>query len=378
MSLEIVQLASFPTYAQNSTKTNLLQGVMPSGYEVHALEIVFEFNLSINTGSGTIVAADHQTIINALVQRLRFSAYGQNDVFNLTGPESRVLTVAALNRDPFVESLAVGTGTTTTPTAYKLKLVIPFIHKSLDYPEMFCPSSDQLNLAGTKIDIDTGSASLTTISVGGGASTITVTDVKLFMVGVPAPVTHVGPAMYWRSKAISQNLDIEYGPACDLFVADERAFATVEVQVNNFEIIRDGRSGPKNISPTNLAQHYPVWGVPSTDGVKPLDLTTTASTPVTPLIYPNGAVRCTEWQLPFYMQSRQIRQNLANAGSPTATYLFWQVRPVNEIQNQAIQLAAANGIPISTVDQLVVRGGGGADNNVNKLFKGRYIATRGK
>lgn len=376
MSLEIVQLPSFPTYAQNSTKTVNLQGAFPLGYEVHALDVIFEFTLNINASTGTIVAADHQTIVNALLSKLRLSAYGQNDVYNLTGPENRILATAAMQRDPFTESLKIGQGTTTTPVAYKLKLEIPFIHKALDYPEMFCPYSDQLNLAGTKIDIDTGSASLTTISVGGGASTVVVTDVKLFMVGVPVAVPHVGPAMYYKSKSISQNLDIEYGPACDIFVADERAFATTEVQVQTYEILRDQRSGPKNISPTNLAQTYARWGT-NLDAAAPLDITAnTTGTQVTPFIFLNSAIRSTEWQLPFYMQNRTVRQNLASGGSPNATFLFWQVRPINEVQQQMIAIAAANGIAVSSVDQLIVRGGGGADNDVNKLFKGRYIALR--
>lgn len=375
MSLEIHQLPSFPAYAQNSTKTNNLQGVFPIGYEVHALDVVFEFNLSSNASTGTIVAADHQTIINALLSKLRFSAYGQNDVFNCTGPETRALSTVALWRDTFTESLKIGTVTTTTPAAFKLKLEIPFVCKGLDFPEMFAPYSDQLNLAGTKIDLDTGSASLTTISIGGQASTVTVTDVKLFMVGVPVAVPHVGPAMYWRTKAVSQNIDIEYGPACDIFVADERAFATTEVQVQTYEILRDNRSGPKNISPTNLAQTFARWAV-ALDAAAPLDLTSNSTgSQFTPFIFLNGAVRSTEWQLPFYMQNRTVRQNLASAGSPNATFLFWQVRPITEVSAQAIALAAANGIMISSLDQLVTRGGGGADNNVAKMFKGRYIAT---
>lgn len=378
MSLEIIQLPSFPTYAQQSTKTVNLQGAFPLGYEVHALEVVFEFNLSSNAGVGTITAADHRTIYNALVSKFRFSAYGQNDVYNLTPDESRFLAAVALWRDPATQNLRVGQGTTTTPAPFKLKFTVPFIHRGLDYPEVFAPYSDQLNLAGTKFDIDTGSTSLTTLSIGGQASTVTVTDVKMFMVGLPVAVPHCGPAMYWRSKAISQNIDIEYGPALDVFVADERAFATTEVQVQTYEIIRDGRSGPKNISPTNLATLYGEFGTGSADGILPLDITTnTVGFSVTPFIFMDSVVRATEWQWPFYMQNRTLRQNLQSAGSPNATLLFWQVRPVNEVQVQMINLAASNGISISTLDQLIVRGGGGADNDVNKLFKGRFIALRG-
>lgn len=377
MSLEYIQLPSFPAYAQNSTKTNNLQGVFPLGYEVHSLEVVFEINVSINASTGSIVAADHLTIANALLSKLRFSAYGQNDVYNLTPAENRVIATAALWRDPWTESLRVGQGTTVTPTAFKLKFEIPFIHRGLDYPEMFAPYSDQLNLAGTKLDLDTGSASLTTISIGGGASTVTVTDVKLFMTGVPVAVPHCAPAMYWRSKAISQNIDVEYGPALDIFVADERAFATTEVQVQTYEVVRDGRSGPKNISPTNLALQYQRFHG-TQDGTLPLDITNnTTGTQMTPFIFLNGVIRSTEWQLPFYMQNRTVRQNLASGGSPNATFLFWQVRPINEVQVQMINLAASNGIQISSLDQLIVRGGGSADNDVNKLFKGRFIALRG-
>ncbi len=376
---ESVFLGSFPSYAANSTKTFQLTGALPAGHELRALEVTVEFTIRSNVvGTGTIAAADYQTLQNAFLSKLRMSLWGQNDVYNLTPDEARMVALVFTGRDPAQQHLRIGTtipgsGSAVLPT--KLKFQIPFIHRGLETPEMFSPSTDQGNLPNSKLDIDTSGASLlATLTVGGVVVNLVVTDVKVHALVQPVLVSHFGPLWYYRSRAINQSIDTEQGMALDLFIADERSPATVEIQVANVSIVRDGRMSPRNISPTHIAQHFGESQFPFDGMGVTFDPTNnTMGFQVTPYIWIPGDIRSTEWQLPAWAVQRQIFQNLAGGGSPAATFLFVQVRPIVEVQPQAVQLVNQFQVPVASLDQLAIRGGGGADNDVNKLFKGRYL-----
>jgi len=375
---EPVFVGSFPAFSQTSTKTFSLVGALPPGHELRELQVVIEYTLRSNVvGAGTVVALDHQTLQNAFLAKLRMSFYGQNDVYNLTPDEARAIAIYAKGRDPAPEFLRVGatipgSGSAVLPT--KSKFIIPFTQRGLEMPEMFAPSTDQGNLPNSKIDIDTTGTQLTaTLTVGGVVVNIVVTDVKVFAILAPVQVSHVGPLMLWRSKTIVAVQDVETGMALDLLVADERVSSTVEVQVTQISVIRDNRMSPRNVSPTHLAQHFGETQFPY-DGVLPVDLTTNGiGFQITPSIWIAGDIRATEWQWPVWVVQRIYYQNLASGGSPNATLLFWQVRPFPEVQANVVQLVNQFQIGLSSLDQLAVRGGGASDNDINKLFKGRFL-----
>jgi len=398
-SAEPILIGSFPAFSASSTKSFNLVGAFPPGQELRELQVVVEGTLALNAGSGQVRAADHNVLAAAVTTKLRASLYGINDCFNLFTAELRSVVFDADARDSFRQdpNLRIGVALTTTPIPFKLKYKIVFVKRSLEVPEIFSPTTDQVNLPGSKVDHDTNGAALTTIALASGASTAIISDVKLYAIANQIPVLHAGPPMVWRSKAIAQSIDTEYGQGCDLFVASEEAAtaAGAGVRVAQFVIRRDGRPQPNNVDPVTLAQQYNESNF-SVDALSALDITTglipfggvaTATQPVpegdvgsqagaklTPLIWNDGKIRAGAWQWPFWIASRQIWQNLQAGQSPSVTLLFWQVRPIYECSGQILNLAAANGLAIKGVDDLLVRGGN--DGEVNKLFKGRFMRTK--
>lgn len=398
-SAEPILIGSFSSYSASSTKSFNLVGAFPPGQELRELQVVIEGTLALNAGSGQVQAADHNVIAAAITTKLRASLYGINDCYNLFPAEIRTVSFDMDTRDSFRQdpNLRLGRALTTTPIPYKLKYKVPFCKRSLEVPEIFSPTTDQANLPGSKIDHDTNGAALATVALASGASTVTVSDVKLYAVANQIPVLHAGPPLVWRSKQIAQSIDTEYGQGCDLFVATEEAATATGagVRVSQFVVRRDGRPQPNNVDPVTLGQEYNESNF-TVDALGPLDITngsipfggvataaqpvpegaigTQAGAQVTPLLWNDGKIRAGAWQWPFWIASRQIWQNLQAGQSPSIIVLYTQVRPVYECAGQILNLAAANGLAIKSVDDLLVRGGN--DGEVNRLFKGRFMRTR--
>ena len=137
--------------------------------------------------------------------------------------EARTIAWVADNRDVNQRDpqAKIGTALTTTAFTVKLAIKIPFCVRSLEVPETFSPCSDQINLPGSKVDLDTQGDALTTVALTSGAGTVVVTDVKLYAVLNQVPLLHAGPPHIWKTKAISQTIDTEFGQGCDIFVGTE-------------------------------------------------------------------------------------------------------------------------------------------------------------
>jgi hypothetical protein len=375
---ESILLGSFPAWAAGASKSFSLVGQLPPGHELRAIEVIWEFQIRSNVvGAGVVVAADYKTIMDAFFAKLRLSAWGITDAYNLTSDEGRAIAVYASGRDPYPSYLRVGDAIPGSGSAFlntKIKTVIPFTLRNLENPSLFSPSTDQFNLNGTKLDIDAAATNqlTATLTVGGVVVNIVMVTQNVYALVAPVLVTHAGPPLLYRSKAISQNQDTESGQFLDLFLADERGPATVEGQVSQITVTRDGRGSPRNVKPTDLAQAFAATQGPN-DGILPLDLTRNGGTQFTPSIWVAGDIRSNEWELPVTNVARQYLQNLASGGSASATLLYWQVRPILEAQGQLQQLTNQFQVQVNTLDQLGVRGGGGADNNIGAIFKGRYM-----
>jgi hypothetical protein len=399
-SAEPVLLGSFPTFGQLATKSFLLVGALPPGQEARELQIVVTGTLAKNATTGVIKAADHNILAVALFKKIRASLYGNNDAYNLTAPENRTMAYIADARDQFQKDPALRIGATfnTTPVAFQLTFKIPFCVRSLEVPEIFSPTSDQINLPGSKLDLDTQGDALTAIAMTDGTSTVVVNDVRLYAILNQIPVLHAGPPHVWRTRAIAQTVDTEYGQGCHIFMGTEEAAtaAGAGARVSQFTVRRDGRSQPLNLDPVSLAQmfnesHYspdPLAALDITTGFLPFGGVATAAAPipanasigsqagaaVVPLIWNDGRVHAGAWQWPFWLASVAVQQNLVAGQSAAITLFYWQVRPIYECAGQVVALSAANGIPISSIDDLKVRGG--YDGEVNKLFKGRFIQKK--
>lgn len=392
---EILLLGSFPSYSASSTKTFNLTGTLPPGYEVRELNVIVEGTLATNATTGIAIQADYYIVAAALLNRLRASGFNVTDFHSLSPVESNALATYAKGRNVQAEFYRNGQPLTTTPIAVKWKFVIPFVNRNLEVPEIFSPSSDQLNLPGSKIDIDTNGTALTTLAIAGNAAcTFVVTDVKAYAVGNVVPVLHAGPPHYQRSRQVAASIDSEYGAGLDQFLASEESIANGIARVSQWNVARDGREAPRNIDPWTLSQLYGEE-IRAADGVLPFDFTqplgqypsglTTASggalagspgaqpgAQIIPLVWCGGLVREASAQWPFYLSSRTIRQNVIAGQSASFTLLYWQTKTIYEAAGQVVSLARANGLDVTSVDQLVVRGG--YDGAANKLFKGRLLA----
>lgn len=399
-SAEPVLVGSFPTFSASSTKSFNLVGTLPPGQEARELQVIVEGTVALNAGTGQIRAADHNVIALAILTKMRGSLYGNNDSYNLTPPEIRTISFIADSRDPFVQdpNMRIGVALTTTPIPFKMKFKIPFCNRSLEVPEIFSPTTDQINLPGSKVDLDTNGAALTTVALASGASTVAVSDVKLYAVLNQIPQLHCGPPHVWKSKQISQSIDTESGQGCDLFVGTEEAATSTgaAARVLQFSVFRDGRGQPLNVDPVTLAQQFNESNF-TVDAMGALDITgqgipfagvATATQPVpyasigtqlgaqvVPLLWNDGKIRAGAWQWPTWTNARRIQQNLIAGQSAAINVLFWQIRPTWECANQIINIAAASGLGISNIDQLKTRGGN--DGDVYKAFKGRLIEKIG-
>lgn len=398
-SAEPILIGSFPSYSSLATKSFNLVGALPPGQELRELQVVVEGTVKVNAATGQIQAPDHNIIAVAIVKKMRASLYGNNDAFNLFPAEIRSIDFVADARDPFQQdpNLRIGVPLTTTAIPFKLKFKIPFCVRSLEVPEIASTTSDQVNLPGSKVDLDTQGDALTTVALTSGAGTVVVNDIKLYAIANQVPVLHAGPPHVWRVKQIAQSVDTEFGQGFDIFVATEEAATAAGggTRVLQFTVRRDGRQQPLNVDPVTLAQQFNESNF-AVDALSALDITlgtvpfggvATAAQPVpagsvgsqagaqlVPLEWNDGKIRAGAWQWPFYTQSRQIVQNLGAGQSAIINLLYWQVRPIYECQGQIVNLAAANGIAINSVDDLMVRGGN--DGEVNKLFKGRFMRKR--
>jgi hypothetical protein len=381
--VEPIFLGSFPSYAASTTKTFPLTGTVPEGFEVLALEIIFELTLKSSAAAFALAVADHNTIGAALINKMRATLWGVVDAVNLTFTELRTLAIYATGRDPAPQDPAIRSGvaggvpiSSGAAAAMKLKLVIPFYHHGLDNPEVIAPSAEQVSLPGSKLDMDTLGTGLAALVLTNGTAVVTVSDVKVYALVQPSDgMVHVGPPHLMRTRTVNLNLDQEQGKGWDLLVADERSPATVEGQVAQFTVTRDGKPIHRNISPTTLAQMFGE-AQPAADGVFGVDLTNNSlggtGAVITPIVYVGGRIRETEWKWKVFGKSRTIFQNLAAGGSPAATYLFWQVRPMDDQQPQQ-QIGQLLGGKAHSLDALPIRGGGGPDNDLNGMFKGRYL-----
>ena len=387
-SSEPVDISSFPTYGPSATKQLPLSGALPAGQEIRELHVITTFAVKSNTVADVTIARDANLIAAALFNRFRATIWGIADTYNLYPSESRTLTVVATARDPFTQFMPIGSvipASGGSANTYKLKMTIPFIHRNLEVPEIFSTTTDQMNLSGSQLNLDTNGSNLVALNLGVTpvATTVTVIDVRAQVVLNAIPILHAGPPMFYKSRQVTQSIDTEAGQGVDLFAGAEETVSASIARVAQWTIARDSRQQPLNIQPDNLAAAFGESNF-TMDGLLPYDITgmtnnnnmgTQQGAQVVPLEWADGRVRASAWQWPFFTQNRQIRQNLQSGQSATFNLLFWQVRPIFECAGQLTALASAAGITISNPDQLMVRGG--ADGMVQKIFKGRYSRAAG-
>jgi len=383
MGPEIKLLGSLPSVTPNTKQTFQLSGTLPDGYELRGLKVDINMTFKSAATAFALVAADHNTIAQAIISRLRLRAWGIDNAFSLTAPEGRSIAVYMDAQDPFTVDprLAVGRAMQATggvAEAAHLTWPIWFTKRGLDFPEIFCPSSNQFNVPGHTITAELGPGG-TGVVLGGGTANFTIASIDIYAVIAPARIVHFGPPMKWEQVIVTQNPFPEDGYFLDAFLADERDAYTVFGQATQINVTRDERQSPANIPPPVLAQQF-LDDSETIDGARPYNLTSNgfggAGSQLTPISWLDGAARATEWQYPVVKRNRSIYQVLAAGGSAAATLLNWKILPVSRAFDELVKTCTRHGLRIGSGDELEVRGGGGADNDVLSDFKGRRLAKR--
>jgi hypothetical protein len=375
-------LGGLPSIAANTKPIFQLSGVMPEGYELRQLHVSTEFTIKSSAATFNWAAADMNTIIAQLVSRIRLAAFGVEDAINLVPTELRTIAIYATGRDPWVTDVNARVGSAIPATGaaantVRVNLCIPFVQRGLDTPEMVCPSTDQFNVPGHKLTVEIGpQTGLGALVLTGGTAVVTFTAVNVYAIVSPVQFVHFGPCHYMRNITLTQNRYSEDGKFWDLLWADERDPYTLEAQVSQVFMIRDGRTSPSAIPPGKMAAVFQELSHPA-DGLVTADITKNTlggvGSQVTPYAFISGDARTSEWQYnTITRRNRTLFQNLAPAGSANATILYWQIRPVAEQYPELVKLVNRFQLAINSVDDLQPRYGA-----VQSDFKGRYLALKG-
>jgi hypothetical protein len=397
MATNPVLLGNTQPYVQGSTLSFDVKSLDPLK---EVLAIKFEPVLSVKS-SGTAFALavpDYNTILNALWARFRMTYGGFADTIALTAPEMRSLAIDANGRDGHTAFIRVAAdaryGQTAdqvpanaSPAAWKMPLLLDFCHRGLDTPNMFAPSSDQLNVPGTQINIDTGSGNLGALVLTNGTAIISVSQFRIYVLQAPTDYAYVAPVQEMKNFTIGQNAHVESEPMVELFLGDERDPATTETNWANVSVTRDGNVEPRSITPTALAQMYNDTNG-TNDALQPVDLTRNTlggtGSIFTPYTWISGHKRATEREWPVSYKYRRLEALLASGGTQTAQLLRRRVRPlamsIGHVRSVFDQYRAQGGLdavdPGQLLAQLAVRGFGGADNGLHEMFKARQMAQR--
>jgi hypothetical protein len=387
MGPEVKLVGSFPAVTPNTQQQLQVSGTLPDGYELRGLLVDLNMTYkSAAAGTFALGAADHNTTMSSVIQRLRMKAWGLDNCYQLAAPAGRSMAVYMQAADPFTTDPRLAVGHTVVGSAgvaeqTHMSWPIWFAKRGIDYPEMFTPSTNQFNVPGHTLTAQLGPGGVG-IVLGSGTINATIASIDVYCVIAPATLAHFGPGMIWEEIAITQNPFPTSGYFLDGLLADERDPYTVAAQVASVQVTRDNRVSPANISPPILAQSF-LNDQETIDGARPYNLTagpggvaSGQGSQLTPYTWLDGATRATEWQFPVTTRERAIFQVLAPGGSAAATLLNWRILPIKRVFDELVKTCTRHNVMISSVDELEVRGGGGADNDILSDFKGRRLTMK--
>jgi hypothetical protein len=387
MGPEVKLVGSFPAVTPNTTQQLMLSGTLPDGYELRGLLVDLNMTYkSAAAGTFALAAADHNTTMSAFIQRLRMKAWGLDNCYQLAAPAGRSMAVYMQSADPFTTDPRLAVGHTVVGSAgaaeqTHMSWPIWFAKRGIDFPEIFAPSTNQFNVPGHTLTAQLGPGG-SGVVLANGTANFTLASIDVYCVIAPATLAHFGPGMIWEEIAVTQNPFPTSGYFLDGFLADERDPYTVAGQVTSIQVTRDNRVSPANISPPVLAQSF-LNDSETIDGARPYNLTagpggvaSGQGSQLTPYSWLDGATRATEWQYPVTRNERAIYQVLAAGGSANATLLNWRVLPIKRVFDELVKTCSRHNVIINSVEELEVRGGGGADNDILSDFKGRRLTKK--
>jgi hypothetical protein len=402
MSVKKVFIRAASAYAAASLLTIPVKGITAK-HEVRCLKIVLEGTIRSSAAGGfNLDARDYLSIVGSgsnaggVFKKIRLTYNEKTDAINLTPAEARVLAIYANGRDPFAEYFRVSpafalNGNAGAVKTFKIGIPINFYDSNLEFPNAGCPSAMQLNRDGVEVNLETDGAHCMTVGDGilplaGGNAQVVVSAVKLYATTSKCPADFFAPTQYMRSRRVTQQPDTEKGPFWERFACLEVDPTTYEAQVSSVTIEVDEVSSPRNIPPTELAALF--GATAQQDGVLPVDLVVnTLSGPFTPasgaagstghtivpLMWHDGQAQDDEGEWNVVRQYRTMYFNLAPAGDPTATILYWRSAPLDESRELVRTVLAERGLADVAYEDLAVRGG-----PAMAMFKPRWLARPGK
>jgi hypothetical protein len=398
MSVKNVFIRAATAYAAASLLTIPVKGITPK-HEVRALAVVIEGTLrGAAAGGFNFSASDYQSIAGTgtnggVFKKLRLTYNDKTDAINLSPQEARVLAVYANGRDPFPEHFRSSpvvalNGNAGAVTAFKLKIPICFYDSNLEFPNVGCPSSMQLNRDGVEVNLETDGSHVMTVGDGvlpfaAGNAQVVVSAVKLYATTSKCPADFFAPTQYMRSRKLTQQPDTEKGPIWERFLAAEVDPSTYEAQVSSVTVEMDEVASPRNCPPTELAQLF--GSTAQQDGILPLDITknaipgtfgvaynaagTTGGT-CTPIMWQDGQGQDDEAEWNVFKNYRTLYFNLASGGDPSTTLLYWRTVPIDESRELLRTILAERGLADVAFESLAVKGG-----PAMAMFKPRWLAT---
>lgn len=366
-------------WVANGNRQISLKGIPPL-LEVLAIKIDQRVVLASIAGAFNAVVTDHALIAANIYAKIRGTWNGDPDALNLNSREIRVIAGVATGRDVLQQFLRVGDSIQASGGVVQstIPFLIPFYHCGLDYPEMWSQCSDQLIESDAKLDLDAGTGA--NVVLGGGTSSIAPAQTKISLVAVPVFHAFVAPNHRMRQKTISQSFDTEVEPAVEVFFAHEATPAAALAAYSSVTVEVDGRMRIFQMPPDLLAGQLTAEGV-AADGTLPYapernSFGATAGDQVTPILSVHGKVRSGELQFAAYQRSRTYYQNSATTAG--GTFLRWSIQRIQEQDKNGTlrRVSAKYGAAGLGLAGMMIKGGGGGDNDLNPDFKARWCAPR--
>jgi hypothetical protein len=397
MSVKKVFIRAAAAYALASVLTVPIKG-LPAKHEVRTLKVVVEGTLrSAAVGAINFDARDYMAVLGTgsnggAFKKIRLTYNDKTDAINLSPAEARILAVYANGRDPFPEYFRSSpvislNGNAGAVTAFKMAIPICFYDSNLEFPNVGCPSSMQLNRDGVELNLETDGAHAMVVGdgvlpVANGNAQLTVSGIKVYATTSKVAADFFAPTQYQRSRKLTQQPDTEKGPIWERFLAAEVDSSTYEAQVSTVTIEIDEVAAPRNVPPTELAQLF--GATAQQDGILPLDITkNTLSGPftpssgaagttgltVTPLMWQDGQGQDDEGEWNVFKQYRTLYLNPATGGDPSTTLLYWRTVPIDESRELIRSVLAERGLGNVGFEDLAVKGG-----PAMAMFKPRWLA----
>jgi hypothetical protein len=331
------------------------------------------------TTASAFTAADIDTLLAALVSKIRVTQNGDDNSVSIAPKLQRRLVAKMIGRDPAVEHFAAGAAINASGGAnltYIVPIVLPRWVADFDHKNVLAASGRQVNREEWYLDMPAG---WNAIALAGAAITLNVSALAINLYATRLQKEReeefVGPSIIMRTRSWTSNPETEEGPFFDIVFALASIPATEDTNLGTINVVQAGEAIGKLVAPSSLARAAVCSAFPQ-DGVRPLDITAGASG-ITPLVCVNGAIAAdeSEWPVVQKGESRTLESTTVS-GAVNETVVSARISDMYSPTNQAFvsDLLKETGRSGLQFEQLAVKGGGAPNNGKHSRFKPRWLA----